>query len=135
LLLQNPPDPSTIALSIDSAQQLGLKDIFILLILLTGLIGLIVLPPNRLIALLAHDVAHNVSASRHAALRGLALADVDYRREQEGFAVLAPEVAAYDVVEVGEVRFACLMVWSDTRGSNGGKEGECLLCSRRFCWS
>lgn len=78
--------------STDSTQELGLQDELALLVLLTRLVRLIVLPADRLLALAAGDVAHNVAARRHVALAGLAHFDVDDGVEEEGFAVLAAEV-------------------------------------------
>jgi hypothetical protein len=79
--------------SIHCAQQLALQNILVLLVLLTGLICLVVLPPHRFVALLAHDVPHDVSARRHIPFHGITLSDVDHGGEEEGFAVLAAEVA------------------------------------------
>ena len=49
-----------------------------------------------------------MSAGCHISLHSFTLSDVDDRGEEEGFAVLAAEVAGYDVFEVGEVGFAVL---------------------------
>lgn len=51
-----------------------------------------------------------MATCRHVALHGLAGLDVDDGGEEEGFAVLAAEIAGDDVVEVGEVGFAVLVV-------------------------
>lgn len=84
----------------DRAQQLGLEDELALLVLLAALVGLVVLPAHRLLALAAGDVAHDVAARGHVALAGLAHVDVDHRVEKEGFAVLAAEVLESCVLAV-----------------------------------
>lgn len=76
----------------DVAEQLGLEDELALLVFLARLVGLVVLPADRLLALLAGDVADDVAPRRHAALRRLARVDVDDRVEQVSFAVLTAEV-------------------------------------------
>ncbi len=76
----------------DVAQQLGLEDELALLVLLGALERLIVLPPHRLLALAAHDVADNVAARRHVALARLARVDVDHRIEEVRLAMLSSEV-------------------------------------------
>jgi hypothetical protein len=63
------------------------------LTLLTGLISLVVLPAHRLIALFTYYVPHDMSACCHIPLHCLALPDIDNCGKQEGFAVLAAEVA------------------------------------------
>lgn len=73
-------------------QQLRLKDKLPFFVLLAALVGLIVLPPYRLLALLAYDVPHDVSSRGHASLVGLARLDIDYIVEEVGFPVLASEV-------------------------------------------
>lgn len=78
----------------DITQQLGLEDELALLVLLARLVGAVVLPAHRLLALLARDVPHDMPASRHAALRRLARVHVDDRVEEVGLAVLAAEVLA-----------------------------------------
>jgi hypothetical protein len=76
----------------DVAEQLGLEDELALLVLLGILVGLVVLPADRVLALPAGDVAHNVPARCHVALARLARLDVDDRVEEVGFAMLATEV-------------------------------------------
>lgn len=76
----------------DRAEELSLKNVLALLVLLRGLVRLVVLPADGLLALPARDVAHDVPAGRHVALAGLALGDVDNRVEEVGLAVLAAEV-------------------------------------------
>lgn len=61
----------------DVTQELGLEDELALLVLLGSLVGLVVLPAHRLLALAAGDVADDVAAGGHVALRGLASVDVD----------------------------------------------------------
>jgi hypothetical protein len=79
-------------------QKFGLQDIFAFLVLLAGLGGLVVLPPHCLIALLAHDVPHDVYACGHFAFYSLlGDFDVDDAREKEGFAVLTAELLDYSV--------------------------------------
>lgn len=134
---------SPLTLSVDRTQQLRLKNILVLLVLLTRLVSLVVLPPDCLVALLAHDIAHNVPPGRHVALHGVALPDVDHRGEEERLAVLAAEIARDDVVEIGEVCFADLvgekgaLVKGKALGTgSGGRAGQWALpCSRRSCWS
>lgn len=84
----------------DHAQQLRLEDELALLVALRGLEGAVVFPAHRLVAALAHDVAHDVPACRHVALCGVAGGDVDDRVEEVGFAVLAAEVPADDLLVV-----------------------------------
>lgn len=76
----------------DVTEQLGLEDELALLVLLARLVRLIVFPADGLLALLAGDVAHDMAARRHAALRRLARLDVDHAVEEVGLAVLAAEV-------------------------------------------
>lgn len=84
-----PPRPPPL---VDLAQQLGLQDVLSLLVLLRSLVSLIVLPPNSSLALLAHNVPHNVSACRHVALARILLLDIDDGVEQICFAMLTAEV-------------------------------------------
>jgi len=56
--------------------------------------------------LLALDVAHHMTPRRHVPIAGFAFDDVDDGIEEVGFAVLAAEVTADNVVMVGEVSFA-----------------------------
>ena len=81
-----------LASSVHDAQQLGLEDELALLVLFRRLVGLVVLPPDRLAAATAHNVTHNVPARRHIALAGIAGIDIDHGVEQVRFAVLASEV-------------------------------------------
>lgn len=76
----------------DVTEQLGLKDELALLVFLARLVRLIVLPADRLLALLAGDIADDVAARRHAALRGLAGFDVDHAVKEVRLAVLPAEV-------------------------------------------
>ena len=78
----------------DGAQQLGLEDELALLVLLASLVGLVVFPAHRLLALGAVDVADNVAAGGHVALVGVGLGDVDDVVEEIGLAMLAAEVLA-----------------------------------------
>lgn len=78
--------------SVHVAEELVLEDVLALLVLLALLIGLVVLPADRLVALLAGDVAHDVAARRHVALRGLAGFDVDHDVKEVRLAVLAAKV-------------------------------------------
>lgn len=74
------------------AQELGLEDELALLVLFGRLVGLVVFPADRLLAMPAIDVAHNVAPSGHVALGGFALGDIDDLVEEVGFAVLTAEV-------------------------------------------
>lgn len=55
---------------IHRTEQLGLEYELALLVLLARLVRLVVLPPDRLLALPARDVPHDVPARRHVAFRG-----------------------------------------------------------------
>ena len=63
-----------------------------LLVLLAGLVSLIVLPADGLVALLAGDVADDVAAGGHAALGGLAGLEVHHAVEQVRLPVLTAEI-------------------------------------------
>lgn len=76
----------------DHAQQLALEDELALLVLLRGLVRLVVLPADRLAAAPAGDVANDVTARRHVALRRFQGVDVDHHLEEVSLAVLAAEV-------------------------------------------
>jgi hypothetical protein len=76
----------------DGAEQLGLQDELALLVLLAGLVGLVILPADRLLALAALDVAHYVTSGRHVALVGVGFGDVDDAVEEVCLAVLAAKV-------------------------------------------
>jgi len=78
--------------SVHGTKQLGLENVIPLLVFLRALIRLVVLPPHRLLALPAVDVADDVSARRHVSLDGFGLGDVDDGVEEVGFTVLASEV-------------------------------------------
>jgi hypothetical protein len=97
-----------ISLSRDRTKQLTLKNEFPLLVLLTGLVRLIVLPPNTLIALLAMDISHHVSTRSHIPLRGFTRPRIDHRAEEICFSMLAAEVSRDDVVLGGEMCLALI---------------------------
>lgn len=61
----------------DVAKKLSLKYKLALLVLLRSLVCFIVLPANGLLALLAGDIAYDVSSGRHVSFAGLACLDVD----------------------------------------------------------
>jgi hypothetical protein len=82
-------DPALLA---DVAKQLCLQDEFSLLVLLRGLVRLIVFPPDRLVALLACNVPHDVPSRRHIALARLPRADVHHAVEEIRFSMLSAEV-------------------------------------------
>jgi hypothetical protein len=90
------------------AEQLCLEDEFALFVLLTGFIGLVILPAYCLFALPAVNVAYDVSASRHIALVRVGLGDVDDAVKEVCFAMLATEISTEDIIVVGEMRFAVL---------------------------
>lgn len=79
-------------LSADVAEQLGLEDELALLVLLAVLVRLVVLPADRLLALLAGNVAHDVAARRHVTLARLAGVDVDHVVEEIRLTMLTAEV-------------------------------------------
>lgn len=91
-----------LALSAHGTQKLSLEYEFALLVLLARLVSLVVLPADRLLALAAGDVAHDVAAGRHVALAGLARFDVDDGVKKEGFAMLATEVLVFLLAVVKE---------------------------------
>ena len=64
-----------------------------LLIFLACLIGLVVFPADRLVALLAFDITNNVPTRCHVSLHSICLLDVDHCSEQESFAMLSTKVA------------------------------------------
>jgi hypothetical protein len=88
-------------LLVDHTQELRLKDELALLVLLARLVRLVVLPADRLVALLARYVAHDVAPRRHVALAGLPLLDVDDAVEEVRFAMLAAEVLGAGTESVG----------------------------------
>lgn len=55
---------------IHRAQQLCLQDELPLLVLLTRLVGLVVLPPHRVLTLSARYIPHNMPAGGHVPFRG-----------------------------------------------------------------
>ena len=79
-------------LLIHRTQQLRLQYELAFLVLLRLLVRLVVLPPDRLLALPAHYVPHDVPTRRHVAFVGVRLRDVHDGVEEVGFAVLAAEV-------------------------------------------
>ncbi len=74
------------------AKQLRLQDKLPFLILLASLECLVILPSHCLVTLSAGDVADDVSARGHVALRGIASYDIDDVIEEVGLAMLAAEV-------------------------------------------
>ena len=74
------------------AQQLLLQNELALLVFLTALVCLVVLPPYRLLALPAVDVAHNVSSGGHVTFDRIGLCGVHNVIEEVGFAMLAAEI-------------------------------------------
>lgn len=110
--------------SSNSTEQLRFQYKLAFLVLLTCFVGLVIFPAHRLVTLLAEYIPHHMPASSHISLHGLSLLDIDHCREQERFAVLSPKIAAYYVVEVGEVGFTVLRRVSagsiDGRDMDGG---------------
>ena len=96
----------------DRAQQLAFEDELALFVLLASLIRLIVFPADGLVTLFANDVSDNMSSGCHVSLHSLGLLDIYDVREEEGFAMLATEVARYNVIEVCKVRLALLITAS-----------------------
>jgi hypothetical protein len=76
----------------DIAEQLGFEDELALLVLFAALVGLVVLPAYRLLALPTRDVAHDMSPRRHVTLARFARIDVHHVIEQVGLTMLAAEV-------------------------------------------
>lgn len=109
LLLSSP-------LLVHLAEQLGLQNELVLLVLLRRLIGLVVLPADNFAATTTGDVAHHVAARRHIAFGRCARFDVDNRVEQVRFSMLTPEVSANNIIVVGKVRLADLAA-VDTRAA------------------
>jgi len=117
---------SAVPASGDGTEKFLLQDELALFVFLAGLVCLVILPANRLLALAAVYVAHYVATGGHVALIRVRLGDVDDTVEQVGFAVLATEVLGHvsavrmsgrrsrrthpaeDVIMVGEVCFAIL---------------------------
>ena len=97
---KTPKPPSNAPDLIDRSQQLRLQDELSFLVFLILLVGLIVLPPHRLLALPAENVPHHVSPRRHVALGGGTFVDIDHAGEEEGFAVLAAEVLCVSIISL-----------------------------------
>lgn len=87
-----------------SAQKLRLQDIHSFFIFLRLLVCLVVFPAHRLFALLAANIANDMSACCHAALGRFGLVDVDDGLEEIGFAMLAAEVLVREQVSIVEVK-------------------------------
>jgi len=88
------------------AQKLCLENEFALLILLTRLECLVILPSDCLFALLAVYVSHDVSTGCHVPFACFPLSDVDDAIEKVGFAMLATEIPADDIIVIGKMRLA-----------------------------
>ena len=58
-------------LLLHTRDELTLEDELALLVFLAGLVGLVVLPADRLLALSAVYIAHDVAARRHVPLVGV----------------------------------------------------------------
>lgn len=98
------PSPKHIQLlSGDLAQQFCFQDILAFLVFLLGFISLVVLPAHDLLALSARDVTNLVLASGHEAFNGIRWDNVDNRVEEEGFAVLSPEVLLNRTVSAADL--------------------------------
>lgn len=74
------------------AEQLCLQYEFALLVLLARLICLVVLPANRLLALLAEYIAYDVSPRCHVAFSSISRSDVHHIVKQVRLAMLTSEV-------------------------------------------
>ncbi len=90
--------------SSDRAEQLRLQDEFTLLVLLIRFICLVILPADRLFALPAMNVTHDVPACGHVALIRLRLGHIDDAIEQICLSMLAPEVLLQVSCRVSNVR-------------------------------
>jgi len=90
----------------DIAQELRLEDEFAFLVFLARLVGLVVFPTYRLLALSAGDVADDVLARRHIALVRFAGGDVDDVAEEVRLSVLTSEISTDDVFKIRQVGFA-----------------------------
>jgi len=90
------------------AEQLGLEDIFALLVLFRRFVSFVVLPAHRVVALPTLDVAYDMTAGCHVPLAGIALDDIDDGVEEVGLSMLASEVPTDDVVMVREMRLTVL---------------------------
>lgn len=77
--------------SANNAEKLLLQNELPLFVFLAALIGLVVLPSYRILALAAGDVAHDMPSCSHATFHSFGLGDVDDVVEEVGFAVLAAE--------------------------------------------
>lgn len=73
-------------------EQLQLEDELALLVLLARLVRLVVLPADGALASSAQDVAHDVPARRHVALRWLGESEIGDLVEEIRLTVLASEV-------------------------------------------
>lgn len=120
---------SRLQLSGDIAKELLLEDELALFVLLRALIGLVVLPPDHLFTLPASDVSHGVSAGSHVAVAGLGSLGVHHAVEEEGFAMLATEVTADNLIVVGQVSLAVLAA-VDALGVQVDVVGEAHLVKR-----
>lgn len=89
------PNPNAISSTVlcHSTKQLRFQYELSLLVLLARFVGLVVLPTYGFVTLLTQDISHDMSTSSHISLHGLGLFYVDDSGEEEGFAVLASEVA------------------------------------------
>jgi len=100
--------PSQVQVLGNLTQQLSLEYELSLFVLLTRLESFVILPANRLFTLLAVYIANDVAARCHVSLARVAFSNVNDAVEEVGFAVLAAEVPAYDIVVVGKVGLAGL---------------------------
>jgi hypothetical protein len=83
---------------VNCAEQLGLQNVFALLVFFSSLVRLIVLPSDCIVALPAIDVPHDMPACCHAAFRGIVEIDIDNVAEQIRFAMLATKVLATNIL-------------------------------------
>jgi len=88
------------------AKQLSLEDELSLFVLLRSLVCFVVFPADDALAVLAADISDDVATGGHVALDSFIFVDVDDVVEKVGFAVLAAEVAANDIVVNREVCLA-----------------------------
>jgi hypothetical protein len=88
------------------------------LVLLAGLISLVILPADGLVALFAYYISDYMSPCCHISFHGFALPYVHNRGEEEGFAMLASEISRDDVVKVCEMGFAVLRIISQRDSEN-----------------
>ena len=80
------------SISIDLGEELSLENVLALLVLLSGLVGLVIFPAYSLLAVSAIDITHNVPAGGHVSLGGLALSDVYNSVEEKRLAMLTTKV-------------------------------------------